>query len=260
MTKPAVSVVIPAYNEAPRLAPTLKKVTSYFDGKLLAFEILVVDDGSKDATISMARAAPGPIRVVALGHNRGKGAAVRAGVRESRGAHILFTDADLSTPIEQWEPLRRKLDEGYDLVIGSRALVDSRIEIPQPWYRERMGKTFNWIQRHVLPLELKDTQCGFKLFDTAVAKRLFGTARIDGFAFDAEILFLAKRFGYRIGELPVPWFNSLPSRVHLLWHSAQMLRDLVRIRFFAATDAYEPNRGEAQTGAEAEPRGGGRVL
>jgi len=250
VTKPAVSVVIPAYNEAPRLAPTLEKVTAYFHGKRLVFEILVVDDGSQDATLSVARAAPGPVRSVALGQNRGKGAAVRAGVRESRGALILFTDADLSTPIEQWEPLRKELDEGYDLVVGSRALADSRIEIPQPWYRERMGKTFNWILRRVLPLKIEDTQCGFKLFDAAVAKRLFATARVDGFAFDAEILFLAKRYGYRIGELPVPWFNSLPSRVHPLWHSAQMLRDLLRIRLFAATGAYEVPREEARTGAE----------
>ena len=258
MTNPAVSVVIPAYNEASRLASTLERVASYFGGERLAFEILVVDDGSTDVTASVARAAEGPIQVVELGQNRGKGAAVRAGVRESRGTHILFTDADLSTPIEQWEPLRRKLDEGYDLVVGSRALADSRIEIPQPWYRERMGKTFNWILRRVLPLELEDTQCGFKLFDAAVAKRLFAAARIDGFAFDAEILFLAKRFGYRVGELPVPWFNSLPSRVHPLWHSAQMLRDLARIRFLAATDAYEPNRGEARTVAGAQRGGSGR--
>lgn len=252
MTQPAVSVVIPAYNEASRLAPTLERVVDYFGGKRLALEILVVDDGSTDITASVARAAEGPIKVVELGQNRGKGAAVRAGVRESRGGHILFTDADLSTPIEQWEPLRRKLDEGYDLVVGSRALAESRIEIPQPWYRERMGKTFNWILRRVLPLANEDTQCGFKLFDAVVAKRLFTAARIDGFAFDAEILFLAKRFGYRVGELPVPWFNSLPSRVHPLWHSAQMLRDLARIRFLAATGAYEPKDENAQTVAGAE--------
>ena len=244
MTQPALSVIIPAYNEASRLAPSLGRVANYFGEQRLAFEILVVDDGSTDRTTTVARAAEGPIRLVELGRNRGKGAAVRAGVRESRGTHILFTDADLSTPIEQWLPLQRKLQEGYDLVVGSRGLADSRIERRQRWYRERMGKTFNWILRHTLPIEITDTQCGFKLFEATAAKRLFEASRIDGFAFDAEILFLAGRFGYRVGELPVPWFDSVPSRVHPLWHSGQMLKDLFRIRLFALTGAYEPRKAK----------------
>ena len=245
MTAPVVSVVVPAYNEEARIVPTLERIVAYFQKASLPFEVLVVDDGSTDHTSALARAVSGPIRLVSLGENRGKGAAVRRGVLESIGDTILFTDADLSTPIEEWEPIRAKLAEGYDIVVGSRALEESRIEVRQPWYRERMGKTFNWIMRRILPLELADTQCGFKLFESKAAKRLFGAARIDGFAFDAEILFLATRFGYRVGELPVPWFNSLPSRVHAVWHSTQMLKDLLRIRTHAY--ALEPRRDETSS-------------
>ena len=244
MTTPAVSVVVPAYNEAARLGASLERITEYFRSLSTGFEVVVVDDGSTDDTASIARAAGDPVQLVELPENRGKGAAVRAGVAESRGRSILFTDADLSTPIDQWKPIHDKLEEGYDVVVGSRGLADSRIELHQPWYREHMGKTFNWILRHSLPLELKDTQCGFKLFESAAAKRLFGASRIDGFAFDAEILFLAGRFGYRVGELPVSWFDSVPSRVHALWHSGQMLKDLFRIRLFDLTGAYESAKAE----------------
>lgn len=247
MTAPLVSVVVPAYNEDNRLGRTLERITSYFRSRSIAFEVIVVSDGSTDETASVARAGGAAVKLVELPDNRGKGAAVRTGVLESRGQLVLFTDADLSTPIEQWVPVHEKLDEGFDVVVGSRALADSRIEVRQPWYRERMGKTFNWILRRVLPLELEDTQCGFKLFESTAAKRLFGASRIDGFAFDAEILFLAKRFGYRVGELPVPWFDSVPSRVHAVWHSAQMLKDLVRIRLFDLTGAYESARPDSAT-------------
>ena len=154
MTTPAVSVVVPAYNEAARLGASLKRITDYFRSLSTSFEVVVVDDGSTDDTASIARAAGEPVKLVELPENRGKGAAVRAGVAESRGRSILFTDADLSTPIDQWKPIHHKLEEGYDVVVGSRGLADSRIELHQPWYREHMGKTFNWILRRTLPLEL----------------------------------------------------------------------------------------------------------
>ena len=251
MTTPLVSVVIPAYNESNRLGSTLASVTRFFDSRSVAFEVIVVSDGSTDETASVARSGGDRVTLVELPENRGKGAAVRSGVLESRGEVVLFTDADLSTPIEQWIPIREKLGEGYDVVIGSRALASSQIEVRQPWYRERMGKTFNWILRRILPLELKDTQCGFKLFESETAKHLFGVARIDGFAFDAEILYLAKRFGYRVAELPVPWFDSVPSRVHAVWHSAQMLKDLLKIRVLDRAGAYEsPQKSRSIT----EPR------
>ena len=172
-----------------------------------------------------------------------------------RGRLILFTDADLSTPIEEFDGFVTKLAEGYQVVIGSRALPGSRIEVRQPWYRERMGKSFNWILRRILPLDLADTQCGFKLFEARAAKFLFDLNRVDGFAFDAEILVLAKRFGYRIAELPVTWRNSKASRVHPIYHSLQMLRDLARIRFRSASGAYEA--ASAEVLARANDRGKG---
>ena len=142
---------------------------------------------------------------------------MRTGVLESRGSVLLFMDADLSTPIEEWAACKKKLTKGYHIVIGSRAHFASTIRVRQPWYRERMGKTFNWILRHVLPMNFPDTQCGFKAFEMEVAKHLFGMSRIDGFAFDAEILYLAGRLGYRVAELPVTWLDSGPSPSYMAW-------------------------------------------
>lgn len=248
---PEVSVVVPAYNEGARIGPTLDRISHYFEGSRISCEVIVVDDGSHDETAEVARAKGA--RVLALGRNRGKGAAVRAGVLAARGMAILFTDADLSTPIDQWTPFQAKLMEGYDVVVGSRALAGARLEVRQPWYRETMGKCFNGILRRVLPLDLKDTQCGFKLFRAAPARRLFEASRIDGFAFDGEILFLAARFGYRVAEIPVPWFNSLPSRVDPIRHSLQMLRDVARIRLFAWRGAYDSEPPPLNAFAGVEP-------
>jgi len=252
---PEASIVVPAYNESARIGPTLARIVEYFEASRVSCEVIVVDDGSTDETAAVARAKG--VRVVALEENRGKGAAVRAGVLASRGDTVLFTDADLSTPIDQWRPFRGKLLEGYDVVVGSRAIEGSRLEVRQPWYRETMGKCFNAILRIVLPLELRDSQCGFKLFRAAPARRLFEAARIDGFAFDAEILFLAARFGYRVAEIPVPWFNSLPSRVDPLRHSVEMLRDLLRIRIFDRSGVYapRPSRLSACAGPERDDDG-----
>jgi dolichyl-phosphate beta-glucosyltransferase len=255
MSGPEASIVVPAYNESVRIGRGLDRIASFFRERRVSFEVIVVDDGSSDDTAEKARA--GGARVVALEENRGKGAAVRAGVLASRGDTVLFTDADLSTPIELWPSFRERLLDGYDVVVGSRAIEGARLEVRQPWYREAMGKCFNRILRLVLPLETLDTQCGFKLFRAAAARRLFESAQIDGFAFDAEILFLAQRFGYRVAEVPVPWFNSLPSRVDPLVHSAEMLRDLIRIRLFDRSGAYVPQAGPLSACAGAGPEDDG---
>jgi dolichyl-phosphate beta-glucosyltransferase len=207
-------------------------VAAYLAGRGLDAEVLVVDDGSTDATAEVVRghAAPG-LRLVAQPENRGKGAALRRGVAESRGEWVLLCDADLSTPIEELEALERRLDAGAVLAIGSRALPDSDVRVHQPRYRELMGKTFNRIIRLLGVRGLRDTQCGFKLLDGDAARRLFAELRTDRYAYDVELVWLARRHGYRVDEVGVAWIDSPDSRVHPLFDSAAMLRDVVLMRW-----------------------------
>jgi dolichyl-phosphate beta-glucosyltransferase len=187
MSRPLLSVVIPAYNEAKRLPPTLEKVQRHLAGR--PHEILVVDDGSEDETAE--RAAAAGVSVLRNDGNRGKGYSVRRGMLAARGAHRLMTDADLSTPIEELDRLLGKMEEGYDVVIASRALPESNVEVRQPWYRENTGRLFNLCVRLVALPGLQDTQCGFKLFSATAAEQAFAAARLDGFSFDVEALFVA---------------------------------------------------------------------
>lgn len=227
-----MSVVIPAYNEARRLGPTLDRVTAYLEARGGGHEVLVVDDGSTDSTAEIARAHPAPaVRLIRQGENRGKGAAARRGVAESRGRRVLLCDADLSAPIEELGALERRLDDGADLAIGSRGVPESDVQRHQPLYRELMGKTFNRIIRLLGVRGIRDTQCGFKLLDGEAARRLFRQVRTDGFAFDVELLWLARRRGLRVEEVGVAWIDSPDSRVHPLFDSAAMLRDVVLMRW-----------------------------
>src|SRR6266568_2532999 len=208
MTAPRLSVVIPAFNEAERLPRTLARVNAHLVGQGPPYEIVVVDDGSTDGTAESARAEGGPaLTLLRYQPNRGKGYAVRRGMLAARGARRLMTDADLSTPIEELDRLCARMDEGHDVVVGSRALPASRIEVRQPWYRENMGRLFNLFVRALAVPGVRDTQCGFKLFSAAAARDVFSAARLDGFSFDVEALFLARRKGYRIAEVPVRWRN-----------------------------------------------------
>jgi dolichyl-phosphate beta-glucosyltransferase len=238
VSAPDLSVVIPAYNEAERLPPTLERVLRYLRARGGTYEIVVVDDGSRDRTAERARAAAGEdLRVLANEGNRGKGYSVRRGMLAAHGARRLMTDADLSTPIEDLERLAARLDQGYDVAIGSRALPDSNVEIRQPWYRENMGRVFNGAVRLLALPGLKDTQCGFKLFTAAAAEAAFSRARLDGFSFDVESLFLARRLGFRIAEVPVTWRNDAASHVGL-WSGFRAFPDLLRIRANAWTGRY----------------------
>lgn len=194
-----------------------------------------MDDGSRDATAERAQASGAT--VLRNEGNRGKGYAVRRGMLAARGERRLMTDADLSTPIEQLERLEARMDEGHDVVIGSRALPDSRIEVRQPWYRENMGRLFNLFVRALTVPGIRDTQCGFKLFTAAAARDVFSAARLDGFSFDVEALFLARRNGYRIAEVPVVWRNDTATRVGLLG-GFLAFPDLLRIRANAWTGRY----------------------
>ncbi len=233
-TQPEYSVVIPAFNEARRLPGTLRRLDDWFAALPGNYEFIVVDDGSADATGPAARAfrpRRGRLRVLRNLRNRGKGASVRRGVAAARGRWILFTDADLSTPIEELARLQAALGEGVGIAIGSRAVPGARVVKPQPWYRTCMGKSFNLLVRLVLLPGVHDTQCGFKLFPRAQGRKLFRRMTIPRFGFDAEILYLARRCGLRITEVPVAWYNSLATTVSPLRDSLVMLLDLFRIRW-----------------------------
>jgi dolichyl-phosphate beta-glucosyltransferase len=235
-----LSVVIPAFNEADRLPPTLERVFTYLRGRDASFEVIVVDDGSRDETVARARAAGATVLPNEV--NRGKGYSVRRGMLAARGARRLMTDADLSTPIEDLGRLMAALDGGFDVAIGSRALPDSNVEVHQPWYRENMGRVFNGLVRLLAVPGLKDTQCGFKLFTAEAAQAAFSRALLDGFSFDVEALYLARRHGFRIAEVPVTWRNDAASRVGL-WSGFRAFPDLLRIRWNAWTGAYADRYG-----------------
>ncbi len=226
-----LSVVIPAFNESLRLGPTLQRVVDYLSQKGLSYEVLVVDDGSTDATGEVALAfAPRGVRLLRQEVNRGKGAVVRIGALASQGKAVLLLDADLSTPIEDLERLLPRLPEA-ELVLGSRAVEGSDILQHQPFYREMMGRTFNFIIQILGVRGLRDTQCGFKLLDGEVARRLFAELRIQRFAYDVELVWLAQRRGYRVVEVGVRWTDSPASKVNPLTDSVRMFWDVLALRW-----------------------------
>jgi len=245
LSVPELSVIVPAYNEGRRLAPSLRRILDYLRATGRRFEVLVVDDGSRDDTVEVARGleADSPVgRLLVLRHvvNRGKGAALRTGVLASQGARVLLSDADLSTPIEDLERLEPHL-ESADLVLGSRAVDDADITHRQPFYRELMGKVFNLVIRLSGVRGIRDTQCGFKLLDGEAARSLFAAVTIDRFAYDVELIWLARRRGLRVVEVGVTWANSEDSRVHPVRDSLSMLRDVLRFRFrHRGTPASDP--------------------
>ena len=224
-----LSVVVPAYNEARRLGPSLRRAGEYLQARGLAFELLVVDDGSADDTAAVAAGFPA-VRVLRHERNRGKGAAVRTGVLASAGERVLISDADFSTPIEELEKLEPKLAEAA-LVVGSRGVAGAVIAEHQPAYRELMGKTFNLLIRLLGIRGLRDTQCGFKLVRGDVGRSLCAALTVDGFAYDVELIWLAQRRGLRVVETGVVWANSADSRVDPVFSSLAMIRDVLRIRF-----------------------------
>jgi dolichyl-phosphate beta-glucosyltransferase len=246
--RPFLSIVIPAYNEDDRLVASLAKIASYLDAGGIDAEILVVDDGSKDRTAELAaKALEGRRgRVVGNGENRGKGYSVRHGVLEARGRFVLLTDADLSTPIEEHAKLAAVIrDRDLDVVIGSRALPDSDVQVRQGWLRQAMGRSFNTIIRALTGLPFPDTQCGFKLMDRERVKPLFEKMDVDGFAFDVELLFLCARFGLSVAEAPVVWRNAAGSKVSLLGDPLNMIADVLRVRWRFRRGLYNPESGAA---------------
>jgi dolichyl-phosphate beta-glucosyltransferase len=244
-----LSILVPAYNEEKRLPLTLETIADYLVTRDFSHELIVIDDGSHDQTRQVVRDFAEDRPWIRLVHyddehgaalNRGKGFAIRAGVEAAVGRDILFSDADLSTPIEEMERLLPPISRGdCDVAIASRALPESNLAIHQPAHRELMGRTFNKIVQKMAVPGVKDTQCGFKAFRGDVAKRLFGLAHIDGFGFDPEILFLANKFGYKIREIPVTWRHCDNSRVNPLTAPISMLRELFEIRWNDARGLYD---------------------
>jgi dolichyl-phosphate beta-glucosyltransferase len=224
---PFLSVVSPAYNEERRLAPTLERIKEHLAGQSYRSEILVVDNASTDQTSEVARRTG--VEVLTE-RERGKGAAVRRGMLAARGEYILFSDADLSTPIEEVEKLMSALRAGHDIAIASRALPESKLPVRQPWYRELVGRAGNVLVRLAAVRGIADTQCGFKLFPRDIARRLFGAQLMTGIAFDMEILFLAQRLGLKIAEVPVTWVDDPDTRFSRFWDSLDAVKDLLRIR------------------------------
>jgi dolichyl-phosphate beta-glucosyltransferase len=242
-TRPFLSIVVPAYNEEERLVLSLGKIGSYLDAAAIDAEILVVDDGSKDRTAELATKALAGRRgrVVANGENRGKGYSVRHGVLEAHGRFVLVTDADLSTSIEDYAKLAAVMrDRDLDVVIGSRALPDSNVEIRQNWLRQTMGRSFNVIIRSLTGLPFRDTQCGFKLLDRERVKPLVEKMVVDGFAFDVELLFLCARFGLSVADVPVTWRNATGSKVSIVGDPLVMIADVLRVRWRFRRGLYNP--------------------
>jgi dolichyl-phosphate beta-glucosyltransferase len=229
-----LSIVIPCYNEEERLPRTIEQVERYLDGKDDGYELILVDDGSSDGTRMVMDAAAERnrfVRLEALPRNRGKGRALAEGVAVAKGSEILVTDADLSTPIEELPKLQAELERGAGVAIASRAVRGSRVEVSQPVYRVLMGKVFNLLVQAVLLPGIWDTQCGFKLFRADVAHEAFAELTTDGFGYDPEVLYRAKRRGVRIAEVPVIWRNSAPTKVSPIKSSLDMFRHVLRIRF-----------------------------
>ncbi len=229
----SITVVIPAFNEEERILPTLRRIDEYLKEHADNGEIIIVDDGSSDGTADVvlreAERLTG-IRLLRNDVNRGKGFSVRRGVLSATQELILISDADLSTPIEEVEKFLPWIGQGYEVVIGSRALRESDIIRKQPWYRQSMGKIFNALVRVIVLGGFHDTQCGFKMFRSGPAKEIFKALKTERFAFDVEALLRAKKMGCQIKEVPVRWMNSPQSRVDVLRDSYRMFIDLLRIR------------------------------
>ena len=241
VSQPSLSIVVPAYNESERIADPLRRMDSFLARQAYSSEVLVVDDGSDDATGDVVRGVgkqlSTPLRLIRCEANRGKGHALKVGFAAARGERILFTDADLSTPIEEAPKLLALLDAGAEVAIGSRKMEGANIRVHQPWYRERLGEVYTAIVR-LLIANVSDVTCGFKAFEGAAGRDIFSRVRVDDWSFDAEILLIAARRGYRVREAPVEWEDYEGTKVRLLRDVVCCLVDLARIRLNAARGRY----------------------
>jgi glycosyltransferase involved in cell wall biosynthesis len=242
MASPELSIVIPAYNESARLEGTLKLVMGCIERQQWDAEVLVVDDGSTDVTTDIVHhwMEKNPrLHLIKNEGNRGKGFSVRNGLLQAAGEIVMFTDADLSAPMEEAERLISAIHDGADVAIGSRWLEKTRQTIHQPLYRRFFGRCFNWVTRMVMGLPFRDTQCGFKAFKRSAAQVIFRLQRIERWGFDPEILFIAQKLGYDIREVPVTWGHDERSRMSYLKDGMKMLEEMAVIRANSMAGRYD---------------------
>lgn len=238
---PAYSIVIPAYNESARLGTSLEKVLAYVHAQKWNAEVIVVNDGSRDNTAEIVRTLATKdsiLRLIENPGNRGKGYSVRNGMLHAKGEIVLFSDADLSSPIEEASKLLQALDEGADIAIGSRWLRAETQTQRQPLYRQLFGRVFNLMLRVTLGLNFKDTQCGFKAFKQPAVRAIFPLQKIERWGFDPEILFLARKLGFKVKEVPVLWGHSGGTRINPLVDGTRMFAEMLRIRWYSITGKY----------------------
>lgn len=235
------SIILPAYNESARIAGTLDRILAHAMQCSWNVEVIVVNDGSSDDTAEIVRRCAGEhpsVRLLENPGNRGKGYSVRNGMLCARGDILLFSDADLSSPIEEADKLFRTIRSGADIAIGSR-WVDPRLQIRrQPLYRRVFGRIFNLALRAILGLQFKDTQCGFKAFTRRSAREIFPLQKIERWGFDPELLYLAKRFGFVVREIPVAWSHREGTRIHPVRDGIRMFGELLRVRWYAMKGNY----------------------
>lgn len=242
MNPPDLSIVIPAYNESARIEKALERVLACVAERSWNAEVLVVDDGSTDATASIVRRwmdTHSNLQLIQNDGNRGKGFSVRNGLLQAVGHIVMFTDADLSSPIEEAERLFAAIEEGADVAIGSRWLEKQRQTIHQPLYRRFFGRCFNWVTRKIMGLPYKDTQCGFKAFRREAAQTICRLQTIERWGFDPEILFIARKLKYKVVEVPVTWGHDERSRMSYLKDGVKMLEEMAQIRSNSLRGRYD---------------------
>ncbi|HXH61896.1 MAG TPA: dolichyl-phosphate beta-glucosyltransferase [Fimbriimonadaceae bacterium] len=243
MSKPHLAVIVPAYNEEDRIAPTLARLHEYFVAQKYTWKVVVVSDGSRDKTCEIVRAFasghPG-FELIDSQPNHGKGFVVRKGMMETEAEWLLFSDADLAAPIEEVEKLFIAVEKGPPIAIGSRPLKESRLEVRQPWYRELAGRTFNLVVQTLAVKGIKDTQCGFKLFREDVAKDVFPRCKLDGYGFDFEALLIARDLGYEIAEIPIRWAHQEGSKVSMVRDGLRMICELFKLRLAGKRNRLKP--------------------
>jgi dolichyl-phosphate beta-glucosyltransferase len=244
----AYSIVIPAYNESARIGATLKRVLAYVDSCAWKAEIIVVNDGSRDDTADVVRsfaAKDSRLQLVENPGNRGKGYSVRNGMMHASGELLFFTDADMSSPIEEAPKLLEAIAAGADVAVGSRWLHSETQTQRQPLYRQLFGRIFNGALRIILGLRFADTQCGFKIFSRRAADIIFPLQKIERWGFDPELLFLAERFGFKVAEIPVAWAHSEGSRIRYFRDGMRMFWEMLRIRWYSLAGKYDTPRAHS---------------